>query len=220
MLEPLPPEPWAAVQVLCELLEVLHPCPPGPRKWGIHSTVPVYPLQVKVQGVPVLQDEGTTTSSTAPILVLRSSVGNICLGLCSLVCYWQWCGTNKRETPSNYKMQFICRRMEHHTSWFVLFHCDSDLFTAQNRPPQCNQLNGSLRQSHLFTLSKKIITCIKASTFCFTTSPHRFGCLLEQGEDIFQSWWKHCVVMQGRSPVWCLYFQNTDFSSKKDFKSE
>lgn len=32
-----------------------------------------------------------------------------------------------------------------------------------------------------FILPKKKITCMKASTFCFTTSSHRFGCLLEQG---------------------------------------
>lgn len=121
-----------------------------------------------------------------PVLVLRSCVGNVCLNLCSLACCRQWCGINKYETTSNYKMKFICRRMEHHTSWFALFHCGSYLFTAQNPPPQCNQLNGSLRQLHLFTLSKKGITCIKASTFCFTTFPRRFSCLLEQREDIFQ----------------------------------
>lgn len=120
-----------------------------------------------------------------PVLVLRSSVGNVCLGLCSLACCRQWCGINKRETTSNYKMQFICGRMEHHTSWFALFHCGF-YFSQPKTPPQCNQLNGSLRQLHLFTLSRKTITCIKASTFCFATSPHRFGCLLEQGEDIFQ----------------------------------
>lgn len=129
----------------CKSYIPAHQSPKNEESTALFQFTPVYHcssllFQVTVQGVPVLrEDEGATINSTAPVSVLRSSVGNVCLGLSSLACCWQCCGINKCETTSNYKIQFICRRMEHHTSWFALFHSGSYLFTAQNHPPPAMQ---------------------------------------------------------------------------------
>lgn len=51
--------------------------------WGV--TVPVYPLQVKVQAVPVLQEEGTTITSAAHVLA-RGAVWAVFVLVSTLLC--------------------------------------------------------------------------------------------------------------------------------------
>lgn len=177
----------------CKSYIPAHQSPKNEESTALFQFTPVYHcssllFQVTVQGVPVLrEDEGATSTQ-----LLLSRCWGAVWAMFALVSP-PLRAADSAVVSTSVRQPQITRYSLSAGGWSTT-QADLPCFTLvlicsqpkTTHPLQCNQQNDSLRQLHLFTLSKKRITCIKASTFCFTTSPHRFGCLLRQGEDIVQ----------------------------------